>query len=143
MTKMTYANAIDVMFAIANGKAVEDAVKDEAIARMADLKGQLAKRNGSGKKGLTKTQKDNIEIKNHIYEVLEAEPDGLTATEIGNKFGLTCQRASGLLAQMGDPNGKIAGDGRVRKEKVGKQMKFFIAEPGFYDEVADEAVEGE
>ena len=89
--KMTYAVAIDTMLAIANGKEVEDAIKVEAVARMADLKAQLAKRNGSGKKGLTKAQKEGVDLKAHIAEILATEPDGVTATEVGNAIGQTCQ----------------------------------------------------
>ncbi len=129
MTKMTYAVAIDMMLAIADGKVVEDAVKSEAVARMADLKAQLAKRNGSGKKGLTKAQKEGIDLKAHIAEILATEPDGVTATEVGNAIGQTCQRASALLNQM------IA-DGKVHKVKDGRVMRFY-AGPAEDAEVAD------
>ena len=126
---MTYAVAIDVMFAIADGKAVEDGVKAEAVARMADLKAQLAKRNGSGKKGMTKAQKEGVNLKAHIAEILATEPDGVTATEVGNAIGQTCQRASALLNQM-------VKDGEVHKVKDGRVMRFF-AGPAEDAEVAD------
>lgn len=127
--KMTYAVAIDMMLAIADGKQVEDAVKVEAVARMADLKAQLAKRNGSGKKGLTKAQKEGIDLKAHIAEILATEPDGVTATEVGNAIGQTCQRASALLNQM-------VKDGDAHKVKDGRVMRFY-AGPAEAVEVAD------
>lgn len=127
--KMTYAVAIDVMLAIADGKEVEDAVKVEAVARMADLKAQLAKRNGSGKKGLTKAQKEGVDLKAHIAEILATEPDGVTATEVGNAIGQTCQRASALLKQMIE-------NGDAHKVKDGRVVRFF-AGPAEDAEVAE------
>ena len=82
MTKMTYAVAID--------RAIAGDVDAEVVERLENLKAQLAKR-GSGKKGLTKTQKEGL-----------------------------CQRASALLK-------KLVEDKRVRKDKVGKQVRFFLA----------------
>lgn len=115
MTKMTYSVAID--------NALAGNLTDEVVERLHDLQAQLAKR-GSGKKGLTKTQKENVDKKEQILDILRNEP-GLTATEVGKAIGESCQRASALLAQMGDPNGKVKGDGRVRREKVGKTVRFY------------------
>ena len=115
MTKMTYSVAID--------NALAGNLTDEVVERLHDLQAQLAKR-GSGKKGLTKTQKENVDKKEQILDILRNEP-GLTATEVGKAIGESCQRASALLAQMGDPNGKVKGDGRVRREKVGKTIRFY------------------
>lgn len=116
MTKMTYSVAID--------NALAGNLTDEVVERLHDLQTQLAKR-GSGKKSLTKTQKENVDKKDQIFDLLCNEPDGMTATEVGKAIGESCQRASALLAQMGDPNGKVKGDGRVRREKVGKNIRFF------------------
>lgn len=127
--KMTYGVAIDMMLAIADGKEVEDAVKVEAVARMADLKAQLAKRNGSGKKGLTKAQKEGVDLKAHIAEILATEPDGVTATEVGHAIGQTCQRASALLKQMIE-------NGDAHKVKDGRVVRFF-AGPAEDGEVAE------
>ena len=115
MTKMTYSVAID--------NALAGNLTDEVVERLHDLQAQLAKR-GSGKKGLTKIQKENVDKKEQILDILRDEP-GLTATEVGKAIGESCQRASALLAQMGDPNGKVKGDGRVRREKVGKNVRFY------------------
>ena len=130
---MTYAQAIDIAYEIMEKYGFEPEEIEgvsEAMDRLTALQAQLAKRNGSGsaKKGLTKTQKDNIELKNHIYELLLSEPDGLTATEVGNAFNIGCQKASSMLSQMGDPDGKNKGDGRVRREQVGRVVRFFAVE---------------
>lgn len=118
MTKMTYSVAID--------NALAGNLTDEVVERLHDLQAQLAKR-GSGKKGLTKTQKENVDKKEQILDILRNEP-GLTATEVGKAIGESCQRASALLAQMGDPNGKVKGDGRVRREQVGKTVRFYAVD---------------
>ena len=76
----------------------------------------------------TKTQKENVDKKDQIFDLLRDEPDGMTATEVGKAIGESCQRASALLAQMGDPNGKVKGDGRVRREKVGKNVRFYAVD---------------
>jgi len=114
MTKMTYAVAID--------RAIAGDIDAEVIERLEALKVQLAKR-GSGKHGLTKTQKQGLELIDRILEMLADTPDGMTATEIGDALDITCQRASALLAKLTLPKG----DGRVRRDKVGKQVRFFLA----------------
>ena len=122
--KMTYAQAID--------SAINGNINEEVVEKLKALKAQIEKRNsnGSGKKGLTKVQKENVDRKAHIYELLVSEPEGLTATEVGNTIAESCQRASALLHQMMD-------EGKVRQEKVGKAMRFYAVE-------ADaEVVEGE
>lgn len=105
--KMTYAVAID--------NAINGKIDAETIERLEALKGQLAKRNGSGKKSLTKAQKENVGLKNQIVEVLSV--DGMTATEVGNAIGETCQRASALLKQLAD-------EGLVERVKEGRKTIF-------------------
>ena len=75
MTKMTYAVAID--------RAIAGDVDAEVIEKLEALKVQLAKR-GSGKHGLTKTQKEGLELMERIVEVLADAEDGMTATEVGD-----------------------------------------------------------
>lgn len=111
MEKLTYAQAIDM--------AIEGKVDEAVVEKLTALKVQLAKR-GSGKKGLTKTQKEGLELMEHIIEVVADATDGMTATEVGAEVGVTCQRASALLK-------KLVEDERVRKDKVGKQVRFFLA----------------
>lgn len=110
--KMTYSVAID--------NAIAGNLADEVVERLHDLQAQLAKR-GSGKKGLTKTQKENEEHKNVILENLRAEVDGMTATEVGQSIGVTCQKASAILRQMVDA-------GTVRKDKEGKVVRFYAVD---------------
>ena len=117
MTKMTYAVAIDN--AIAALMAYENAefgVKDESIEKLEALKAQLAKR-GSGKHGMTKTQKENVGLKDRIVEVL-ADGD-LAATEIAGEMGLTCQKVSALLRQLVE-------DEKVERVKDGKTIRFHL-----------------
>lgn len=105
--KMTYAVAID--------NAINGKIDAETIERLEALKAQLAKRNGSGKKGLTKAQKKNVGLKNQILEILDA--DGATATEVGNAIGETCQRASALLKQLAE-------EGLIERVKDGRKTIF-------------------
>ena len=111
MTKMTYAVAID--------RAIAGDVDAEVVERLENLKAQLAKR-GSGKKGLTKTQREGLELMERIVEVLADAEDGMTATEVGGAVDVTCQRASALLK-------KLVEDERIRKDKQGKQVRFYLA----------------
>ena len=111
MTKMTYAQAIDM--------ALEGKVDAEVTEKLTALKEQLAKR-GSGKRGPTKTQREGLELMERLVEVVADADEGVTATEAGAAVGVTCQRASALLKKLVD-------DERVRKEKVGKQVRFFLA----------------
>lgn len=114
MTKMTYAVAID--------RAIAGDVDAEVIEKLEALKVQLAKR-GSGKHTLTKTQREGLELIDRILEMLADTPDGMTATEIGDALDIKCQRASALLAKLTPERG----DGRVRRDKVGKQVRFYLA----------------
>lgn len=123
MEKLTYAQAIDM--------AIEGKVDEAVIEKLEALKVQLAKR-GSGKHGLTKTQKEGLELMERIVEVLADAVDGMTATEVGDAVGIKCQRASALLK-------KLVEDERVRRDKQGKQVRFYLADEV---EVEDE-VEGE
>ena len=111
MDKLTYAVAID--------RAIAGDIDAEVIEKLEALKVQLAKR-GSGKKSPTKTQKEGLELMERIVEVLADATDGMTATEVGAEVEVTCQRASALLK-------KLVEDERVRKDKVGKQVRFFLA----------------
>ena len=110
MTKtMTYAQAIDI--------AINALGECEATDRLEALKAQLAKR-GSGKHGLTKTQKENEVLKERVLEVLAN--GGLTATEVGDALDIKCQKASALLKQLVDAEA-------VRRVKDGKVVKFEVA----------------
>ena len=47
----------------------------------------------------------------------KTEADGMTATEVGNSIGVTCQKASAILRQMVEA-------GTVEKVKAGKVVRF-------------------
>jgi hypothetical protein len=99
--------------------ALEGKVDAEVVEKLTALKEQLAKR-GSGKHGPTKTQREGLELMERLIEVVADADEGVTATEAGAAVGVTCQRASALLKKLVD-------DERVRIEKVGKQVRFFLA----------------
>ena len=111
MEKLTYAQAIDM--------AIKGKIDEAVIEKLEALKVQLAKR-GSGKHGLTKTQKEGLELMERIVEALADAEDGMTATEVGGAVDVTCQRASALLK-------KLVEDERIRKDKQGKQVRFYLA----------------
>lgn len=115
MTKMTYAVAIDnAIAALRAYESTELGVKDESIEKLKALKVQLAKR-GSGKHGMTKTQKENEVLKDKVAEILAN--GGASATEIANEMGVSCQKVSALLKQMIEAE-------RVAKVKEGKAIRF-------------------
>ena len=109
MKVMTYAEALTF--------GIEALGACEASERLEALKAQLAKR-GSGKHGMTKTQKENEVLKERILEVL-AE-GGLTATEVGEALDLKCQKASALLKQLVEAEA-------VNRVKEGKTVRFELA----------------
>jgi len=106
MTKMTYVEAIDL--------ALNGNVNEEVVEKLEALKAQLVKR-GSAKKGLTKTQKENEVLKDKVAEILAN--GGMTATELANELGISCQKVSALLKQMVEAE-------RVAKVKEGKAIRF-------------------
>ena len=74
-------------------------------------------RKPSEHKGLTKAQKENEGIKATIADALAGAEKALTATEVGNVVGISCQKASALLKQMVDA-------GEIAKAKDGKATVF-------------------
>ena len=109
MKNMTYAEAINL--------AIEALGEGEAVDRLVALKAQLAKR-GTGKKGLTKTQKENVELKARMAEILAN--GGMTATELAGELGVSCQKVSALLKQMAEAH-------EVTRVKEGKVIRFEVA----------------
>lgn len=74
-------------------------------------------RKATARKGLTKAQKENEGIKATIADTLAGAEKALTATEVGNVVGISCQKASALLKQMVDA-------GEIAKAKDGKATVF-------------------
>lgn len=91
MTNMTYVNAIDF--------AIENLDNAEVVEKLSALKESLIKRNSKKSNSMTKTQKENVEIKERIVEVL-SESDGLTATDVALTLGVSVAKATALLTQL-------------------------------------------
>lgn len=107
MMKMTYANAIDfAVEMIRNGEAdFNGFTADEYIEKLDALKAQMAKRS-SGKRGMTATQKANIELMDVILDGLDELNKPVTVTELINGYAplaeYTNQKISALLRKMVD-----------------------------------------
>ena len=123
MTKMTYAQAIENAI-----KALEICESGEfernvTIEKLDALKVQLAKR-GSGKRGMTKTQKENEVLMETIVVALAEIDKPVTVTElIANGEGLdgyTNQKISALLR-------KLVEAGKVVKTIEKKKAYFSVA----------------
>ena len=115
MTKMTYAQAIDIALAV---------VTDEmALEKLEALKAQLAKR-GTGKKTPTKTQKENEGLMEVIVNDLTEIGTPVTVTELiaqGEGLnGYTNQKISALLRKLVEAE-------RVVKTMEKKKAYFAVA----------------
>ena len=60
---------------------------------------ELVRKRNSKKDGMTKTQKENVAIKDAIVEAL-AESESMTATQIANAVGISLAKATALLTQL-------------------------------------------
>lgn len=90
----------------------------------------VRKNSGTAKRGLTKTQKDNLGFKEKIVALL-AEEGSMTATQVGEKLGWKgSQKASALL-------GQLVKEGKVNRTEEGRVTLFSAVE------VAGEEEEGE
>ena len=115
MTKMTYAQAIDI--------ALEVVADEIAKERLEALKAQLAKRS-SGKKTPTKTQKENEGLMEIIVNDLVEIGTPVTVTELiaqGDGLnGYTNQKISALLRKLVEAE-------RVVKTMEKKKAYFTVA----------------
>ena len=120
---MTYVQAIDNAIASLTILESNECDRDATIEKLEALKVQLAKRS-SGKKGLTKTQKANVEVKETIKVVLAEVGEMVTVTELISDERLsayTNQKISALLRQLVEA-------GEVTKVIEGKKARFGLAE---------------
>lgn len=109
--KMTYVSALTVAI---------DTLNDEAtVERLTALRDTLIKRNSRKATGLTKSQKQNVEIKDTIKSVL-ADAEKLTATEVSAKADISLAKATALLSQL-------VKSGEVEREVVKKKAYFSVA----------------
>lgn len=106
MTKVEMFNAI-------KGLVADNAEMVEFIDHEIEL---VEKRNARKSTGLTKTQKENIEIKARIVDALK-ESDGLTATAVAETVGISLAKATALLTQLVKAN-------EVERVKNGKAVTF-------------------
>lgn len=106
MTKVEMFNAI-------KGLVADNAEMVEFIDHEIEL---VEKRNARKSTGLTKTQKENVEIKARIVDALK-ESDGLTATAVAETVGISLAKATALLTQLVKAN-------EVERVKNGKAVTF-------------------
>jgi len=127
MQKMTIASKFDEVIAILEGKESAFSV-DDAVAFIKERQAQAQKKGASKKE--TERQKENEVLKVAILDALNGADEGKTVTEILSSDAvanfetaepLSNQRVTAVLRLM------IIKDGTVRKDKVGKAMKYFVA----------------
>ena len=109
----------EMFVAIAN---VAEVAANEEMVAFINHEIELLEKRGSGKKGLTKTQKENEEVKAVIAEVLAEIGDNATVTELLSHeelAGYTNQKISALLRQMKEK-------GLVDKTIEGKKAYFSL-----------------
>ena len=88
MTKMTYAQALDVAI---------NAVADKEVAdKLTALKVQIEKKNSADRKP-TKAQAENEVLKDRIVDALTERK---TATEVADEFGISVNKSTALLTAL-------------------------------------------
>lgn len=78
----------------------------EIVAFVAHEVELLDKKNKAPKKA-TKTQVENEHLKDEILKVLAETDRPLTATEIGDKLGISVNKTSALLTQLKEDNSVV------------------------------------
>lgn len=126
-TKMTIATKFDETIKVLAGEPSQFSV-DDAIEFLNDRKAKAVAKAGSKKE--TARQVENEGLKVAILDALAGADEGLTVTEMlstdavagfETESPLTNQRVTAVLRLM------ITNDGSVRKAKVGKAMRYFVA----------------
>jgi hypothetical protein len=126
--KMTIADKFDEVVNFITGEGQVSLTQDEIVDFLYDRKAKAAAKAGSKK--ATDRQVENESLKGVILDALTGADDGLTVTEILSTDAvasfetdapLTNQRVTAVLRLM------ITNDGTVRKTKVGKVMRYFVA----------------
>ena len=98
---------------------------DAEIVEFCNHEIELLDKRGSGKKGQTKTQKENEGIKEIIIDALAASGEKMTVSELLKCEGLdySNQKISALLRQLIE-------SGRVETTMEGKKAYFSIVDEG-------------
>ena len=126
--KMTIADKFDEVVNFITGEGQVSLTQDEIVDFLYDRKAKAAAKAGSKKE--TARQVENEGLKVAILDALTGADEGLTVTEILSTDAvagfetdapLTNQRVTAVLRLM------ITNDGSVRKTKVGKAMRYFVA----------------
>lgn len=99
-------------------EAIKTAVADNAemVAFLDKEMEMLAKRNARKSTGLTKTQKENLVIKEQILTAVN-ESEGLTATAVAETVGISLAKATALLTQLVKAN-------QIERKTEGKKAVF-------------------
>lgn len=92
MTRAEIFRNIATIEAVAENEEFVNALLKEAES----LEKRAANRVGKQ----TKTQKENLEIKERIVNALENAEGSMTATEVANEVGITLAKATALLTQL-------------------------------------------
>lgn len=108
--KMTYVMALD--------NAINGNLTEETVEKLTALKARFMKE-ANGERKPTKAQVENEGIKGEILDYLK---DGTyrSATEVGEQFGISNQKASALLKQMVDA-------GSVKRVQDKRKSYFTVA----------------
>ena len=118
-TKMTYANALEMVLAIDEVKA-----NDELTEKLIALKESVSKKSTSKSNKPNAKQKANEEIKEKIMEILFAEPTRLfTISEICKAYTeeeLSNQKVSSLVRQL-------VAENKVKRTEDKRKAYFSIA----------------
>ena len=119
MTKMTKKNA----FAIAQEalSTIETAEATEAwniLQKEIERLERNALKAKNGERKLTKTQRENVELKIQITGILTNRENGVQAKEIAAEMGLSIQKVSALLKQL-------VAEGHVMKTEGAKHVTLF------------------
>lgn len=97
-------------------------ISEEITAKANEELGKMDATNAKRKTVQSKTAKENEPIKKAIMEFL-ASVEGATAPVIGEKVGITTQKASALARQLADAGAVVAYDVKVPKKGTLKAYK--------------------
>ena len=129
MKKMTMVEKFGAIKALLNGENPEGFSVADAMEFLDDrIEKVNAKNAKGGDRKPTKNQVKNEGIKDKIVEVLHSATAPMSATDVGKELGLSCSKASALLAQMlVERNGVANPDGCVVRTEVKGKAFFALA----------------
>ena len=109
MTKRDYFEMLLKLDGVASNPELTQFVKHEIEL--------LNKKNKSGSRELTETQKENLELANEILDYFSYRNAELTVKEIREHFGITAQKVTPILT-------KLANENKLSK-RVDKRISYF------------------